>query len=222
MTPNSILLISIHADPTQSSGVFDGGGTHAYLRELSTGLARHGVSCHIVTRRQSPELPTEVRVSPLTTLHRINVGHAGPMDKLLLNGFHEQIVREIEGVWQNISRKPQLIHSVYWNSGRAAVTLSHIHDVPFVHTVISNGKSRRMHGASRNADERERIEKEVFDGAVFIFSVSQCEKKDLVKLYGVNPEKIVVVGRQVDRSYLLPAHDIRGNPRTHWGNPEIY
>lgn len=218
MIPNPILLISLHADPTQPSGVFDGGGTHAYLRELTAGLARRGITCHIVTRRQSPELTAEIRVSPLTTLNRIDIGHAGPMDKRLLNNFHDQTVRELESFWERLHHAPQLIHSVYWNSGRAAMALSHIHSVPFVHTIISNGRGRLIRGADENADEREKVEEEVFRSSSFIFSISNSEKDEILKFYGVNPDKIFIVGRQVDQSYLVPAHDERGHPRLYWDN----
>lgn len=211
-----ILLISLHADPSQPSGTQEGGGTHAYLRELTVGLASRGHACHVVTRRSSPELPSLMKVSPLTTLHRVDIGVQGPMDKRLLDGLHQEIFARLSEVWAQLPCRPRLIHSVYWNSGRVAMELSITHAVPFVHTVISNGKGRLARGASGNSPNREAVEAKVFQGAARIFAISQDEKGDLVSLYGVDPKKIVVIGRPVDTAYLSPAQDELGHPRGHW------
>lgn len=216
MMPDPLLLICLHADPTMPSGVSDGGGTHAYLRELTAGLAMRGVTCHLVTRRQSPDLPHEVRVSPLTMLHRLDIGPDGRLDKRLLNTFNDQTVAGLDALWGRLPLPPRILHSVYWNSGRAAMALSEIRGVPFVHTVISNGRGRSQRGATGNAENREEIEEVVFKKAAKIFSISQEEKADLVTLYGLDPQKILVVGRPVDSAYVSPAQDALGHARRHW------
>lgn len=217
MTSDPLLLICLHADPTQPSGIKEGGGTHAYLRELTTTLAMHGHGCHVVTRRQSPELPAKMRISPLSTLYRIDLGPPGELDKRLLNDLHEQTVAEIERVIEQMPVRPKLIHSVYWNSGRAAMTLSQRYGIPFVHTVISNGRGRRLRGAVGNAQDREAVESTIFQAAACIFSISESEKQDLIQLYGIDPGKIVLVGRPVEDTFLFPAQNELGVPRRHWG-----
>nr|VFJ87811.1 MAG: Glycosyl transferase 4-like domain-containing protein [Candidatus Kentron sp. LFY] len=213
-----LLLISLHADPTQPSGALEGGGTHAYLRELATGLAMRGQSCHIATRRQSSDLSPEVRVSPLTTLHRISIGPPGALDKRLLNEFHHQTIAELERLIMRLPVQPRLLHSVYWNSGRAAMTLSQSLGLPFVHTVISNGRGRRLRGASGNARDREQVENQVFNSAICLFCISEAEKRDLIELYGVDSGKIRVIGRPVEPVFLSPAHNELGHPRRHWNS----
>lgn len=217
MNTAPILLICLHADPTQPSGTWEGGGTHAYLRELTVGLAARGHFCHVVTRRRFPDQASLVKVSPLTTLHRIDIGKQGPMDKRLLDSLHQETYARLNDVWLNLPSPPRLIHSVYWNSGRVAMDLSAAHAVPFVHTVISNGKGRLARGANGNSRNREAVEESVFRAAARIFSISEDEKQDLVALYGVDPGKIVVIGRPVDTAYLSPAQDELGQPRSHWG-----
>jgi len=216
MNKAPILLICLHADPTQPSGILEGGGTHAYLRELTVGLAARGHACHVVTRRRSPDLASLVKVSPLTTLQRIDIGEPGPMDKRLLDGLHLETFARLNDLWGHFPCPPRLIHSVYWNSGRVAMELSATHAIPFVHTVISNGKGRLARGATGNSQNREAVEERVFRAAARIFSISQDEKQDLVALYGVDPGKIVVIGRPVDAAYLSPAQDEMGNPRDPW------
>ena len=157
-----------------------------------------------------------MRVSPLTTLHRIDIGPQGPLDKRLLNAFHGQTLVELNALWERLPTPPRLIHSVYWNSGRAAMELSLARDVPFVHTVISNGRGRKARGATGNATGREAVEERVFQAAACIFSISQDEKRDLIDLYGVDERNIVVIGRPVDSAFLSPAQDELGRPRGHW------
>lgn len=216
MNTAPVLLICLHADPTQASGTWEGGGTHAYLRELTVGLAGRGHVCHVVTRRRSPDLGSLVKVSPLTTLHRIDIGEQGPMDKRFLDDLHQETFARLNDVWAHLPCRPRLIHSVYWNSGRVAMELSAAYAIPFVHTVISNGKGRLARGATGNSRNREAVEERVFHSASRIFSITQDEKQDLVALYGVDPEKIVVIGRPVDTAYLSPAQDELGHPRGHW------
>lgn len=216
MSHAPVILICLHADPTQPSGVGDGGGTHAYLRELATGLAARGRCCHLVTRRQAPGMDKQLAVSPLTTLHRIDLGPDGFLDKRHLNESHDQSVAAIDAVIHACEPFPALLHSVYWNSGRAAMDLARRHGIPFVHTVISNGIGRRERGAEGTAEGREAIERQVFHAAARIFSISQAERRDLVRFYGVDPAKIQVVGRPVDAWFMDPAQDETGQPRGHW------
>lgn len=214
MTVGEIVIISLHADPSVPSGVREGGGTHAYLRELAAGLAMRGRRCSIVTRRMSPTLEGCVSISPLTTLYRIDIGPPGPLDKRKLNSFHDQTVNSIREIVAASEHRPIVLHSVYWNSGRAALDLSTETGIPFVHTVISNGIGRRLRGATGQASNREEVEFKVFHGAYRIFSISLSEKHDLINLYHVPENKIVVVGRPVDRCYHHPAHDETGEPRS--------
>ena len=212
MSHGEVLIISLHADPSVPSGVGEGGGTHAYLREITAGLAMLGRTCRLVTRRISPALEDRVSISPLATLFRIDIGPPGQLDKKYLNDFFEPTLAIIRNIIKGTERKPSVIHSVYWNSGRVALELSHETGIPFVHTVISNGTGRRLRGARGQESIREVIERKIFHGAHRIFSISASEKEDLVNLYSVPEEKIVVIGRPVDPCYQHAAHDETGRP----------
>jgi len=208
-----VLLISLHADPLSASGVGEGGGTHAYLRELIKELALAGRPCGLITRRADTALdPTQI-LSRRAYLFRIDIGPPGSLDKRRLNEFHDEAVRETRRALTLLPIRPGILHSVYWNSGRVALDLSREMEIPFVHTVISNGARRRLEGAHDQPPEREDIEREVFSQASAIFAVSGEEKDDLVEHYGVDASKIRVVGRPVDISFLEPAHDECGRPR---------
>ena len=178
-----------------------------------TECALGGRTCTVITRRTNPEYKHEDVINSKTRLYRLDIGPKGPMDKRRLNEFHDHSLREAKRIINEYYVRPHLLHSVYWNSGRLALDLSLDMQLPYVHTVISNGIRRQLEGAHDQPAEREHIERKVFSNAWAIFSISQEEKIDLVKHYDVDPAKIHLVGRPVQSCFLQPAHDESGQPR---------
>src|ERR1700677_2025647 len=74
-----LALLSLHTSPLAQPGTGDGGGMNVYVRELTTALARSGVSCDVFTRAWSPDLPPIVRVEPGLRVHHVP---AGPLSVL--------------------------------------------------------------------------------------------------------------------------------------------
>lgn len=208
-----VLLLSLHADPFSPSGVGEGGGTHAYLRELMREFALANRHCILITRRANRKSEREEYLGRTIRLFRIDTGPPGPLDKRRLNEFHHESLSRSIRIVNGLPSQPNVIHSVYWNSGRLAFDLSKELQIPYVHTVISNGVRRRLEGAYDQPPERESIEQKVFSGAWAIFSISSEERDDLMEHYGIDGAKIRVVGRPVADSFLNPAHDECGLPR---------
>lgn len=213
MKIKTLAIISLHADPTIPSGVGEGGGTHLYLRELITGLASKGRKCILFTRRTSLSLPEHEVISRFAHIYRINIGPVGYLRKECLDDYHENSVKIILDIIKGFRKQIFLVHSVYWNSGKVALDISKELNILYVHTVISNGIRKRLEGSSSLAKSRIEVEKEVYNKAFRIFSISRSEKKDLVELYGVDPKSIVVVGRPVNIAFRELQHDELGNPR---------
>lgn len=207
-----IPIISLHADPAMPSGADNAGGTHAYLRELLFQLPLRGRQCLVITRWSSPDLPERQPISDFARIERVAIGDVAPIDKKRLDGLHPISLAAVRNAVTNCGQEIRMIHSVYWNSGRVAMDLSRELGVPFVHTVISNGRRRLLAGAEPNADHRLDVEAVVFEAASRIISVSAAERDDLISLYGIDRRKIVVVGRPVDAAFRRPAHDELGRP----------
>jgi D-inositol-3-phosphate glycosyltransferase len=205
-------MVSLHADPATAAGAAGGGGTHSYLRELLTALPRRGRSITVITRRTSVSLPARQILSRSAEILRVQIGSLAPVDKRLLDGMHALSVDAVRAAITSSGESVRLLHSVYWNSGRVALDLSREFGIPFVHTVISNGRRRSSVGTEANDSRREEVEQQVFDGALWIFCICPAERDDLVELYGVDTAKIIVVGRPVSVDFLVPAHDELGNP----------
>lgn len=206
-----IVLICLHADPVSPPGVRDAGGTHRYLRELSFFLTRAAIPHLLLTRWANESLPEEARMSSYGRLIRMNIGGKKPMDKQQLDAHHTISVRCIEEVLTHFGT-PKLLHSIYWNSGRAAADISSRLQIPFVHTVISNGWRRIVAGYYDQPPQRLEIERHVFCAAARVFCICSQERNDLITSYGVNPECISIVGRPVAPTFIMPCRNGYGEP----------
>lgn len=216
MRSGRLTLISLHADPATPPGTGEGGGTHSYVRELMLGLPRRSWGLTVLTRWADPRLAERERLSPKVKIIRLRIGEVAPMDKRRLNDLHPTSLAEARSA---LAAEPatDLLHSVYWNSGRVATDLSEELGVPFVHTVISNGWRRWQHGARDQPSERLEVERRVFASAFAVFCVSRQERSDLVEHYAVDPSKVIVVGRPVAHGFRHPCRDELGHPsRPDW------
>lgn len=208
-----LLIISLHADPAMPPGVSEWGGTHTYMRELLTELCNETYDITLITRKAYQQQNDIEIISVSCRIIRLFLGDFGIFDKRSLFQLHELTVKQTLDILKENNIKPDIIHSVYWNSGHLAMVLSKLWDIPYVHSVISNGHGRNQHGATGTAPERIRIEEKVFHNASFILCVAESEKAEICKYYNINSDKIVVAGQYVHPSFIFPAHDSYGNPR---------
>ena len=217
----NLLIISLHADPSMPPGVGEWGGTHTYMRELLTELRNANYNIILLTRKVYQENRDIEIISPSCRILRLTLGKFGSFDKRDLYDLHEETVRQALEKLQAVDFLPDIIHSVYWNSGHLAIKISELWHIPYVHSVISNGRGRNEHGAVGTAPHRIEIEEMVFANAAFILCVAESEKKEICNYYNINPDKIVVAGQYVHPSFIYAAHDIYGNPRKSGINYEI-
>jgi len=210
---NYILVITIHADPAMPPGYGEWGGTHTYMRELLDDLDNNGVDCVLVTRRVFQELPAIEQYHPHCKIYRLENGPIAPIDKTLLQNYHNENFEAISKIIEEQGSLPVAIHSVYWNSGRLGMVLAKTYHVPFVHSVISNARGRTMRGAIEPVPARADYEQSIYDAADWILCVSEDEKNDLIQFYHINAEKLIVAGQYIHSSFISPARNENGFPR---------
>ena len=208
-----VLILSIHADPAMPPGYSEWGGTHTYMRELLDSLNDHGIECVLITRRSMEELPAIEQYQPRCMIYRLQNGSVAPMDKTRLREYHNENVLAIRKIVEELGEYPMVIHSVYWNSGRIGMELAAKYNVPLVHSVISNSRGRQARGAKEPVPDRATFEQEIYDYSKWILCVSNDEKDDLIRLYNISPEKIIVAGQYIHPSFIVPSHDNNGFPR---------
>ncbi len=208
-----VLLITLHADPALPPGYNEWGGTHAYMKELLDGYQEQGYSCILITRKSLRYLPNLEQYNDTCVIYRILAGQPEPMDKTKLKEYHDENVAQIKNIISAQESLPRIIHSVYWNSGRVAITLSQQIQIPFVHSVISNAKGRVARGAFEPVAERAAFEQEIFDKAKWLICVSEDEQSDLMRYYHIPKRKIIVAGQFIHPAFISPAHDYNNFPR---------
>src|SRR3954452_15128970 len=64
MSLRRLAVLSVHTSPLAQPGSGDGGGMNVYVRALASALARAGVECDVLTRRDHPGQPSVVEVEP--------------------------------------------------------------------------------------------------------------------------------------------------------------
>lgn len=207
-----VVLICLHADPVTPPGTADGGGTHSYIREVLSLLLEKKINHLFLTRWADPSLLDNQKISDYGYIRRLKIGPAGPMHKSCLNNYHKITVAKVKSELKEFG-KPNLLHSIYWNSGRAAMDISQELRIPFVHTVISNGWRRKREGYLNHTPERINIEKEVYKSAAKVLCICSQEAEDLVTAYNVPRKNISIVGRPVSAIFQAPARDGYGRPR---------
>ena len=208
-----VLVISIHADPAMAPGYEEWGGTHIYMKELIDGFAVRKINCVMFTRKSFPLKDIE-NYNEYCTVIRLHNGEAEPIDKTILWHYHEENLTQIQA-FINENGKPEIIHSVYWNSGRLAMALGEKNNIPFVHSVISNSKGRVFRGAVETVQMRSEYEQQIYEKAKWIICVSDDERNDIMQFYNIPQEKIMVAGQYVNEAFLLPSHDVNGFPCLH-------
>lgn len=209
----NLLIISLHADPSMPPGVGEWGGTHTYMRELLTELYDSDYNVILITRKVYVTQETVEQVSPFCRILRLSLGNFEAFDKRDLYGLHEITFLQITKKLEELKFVPDIIHSVYWNSGHVAMRLSSLWHVPYVHSIISNGKGRDKHGATGTAPHRIEIETQVFTHASLILCVAESEKKEVCDYYSIPPSKVVVAGQYIHPAFIAASHDSFGSPR---------
>ena len=213
MSMSYILILTIHADPAMPPGYDEWGGTHTYMKELLDSFDSLHIKCVLVTRRSMKELPEVEQYNQYCTIYRLKNGEAAPIDKTKLYTYHQENLRNIQQIIQDIGSLPKVIHSVYWNSGRLGVELSKIYNIPLVHSVISNSYGRQSRGACEPIPKRAEYEQLIYEYAQWILCVSEDEKNDLIKYYNISSKKIIVAGQYIHPSFIIPSRDKNGFPR---------
>ena len=210
---NLIVIIDLHCDATMPSGAQEFGGGNTYARNLVLGLLKEDCAFLYITRKKYFFLETKVLLSSQATLYRLDLGDFGADDKDKLQEYYEQALTQIAKI---LAQYPQeqyslVFHSCYWQSGYLAQVFAERYHTYYVHTVLSNGKSKAAQGAVYDlVESRIHTEESVFQGAKYVICSSESERQDLIRLYGLSSDKLIVTGRWVDLRYRHPLYKENG------------
>lgn len=199
-----IAQLSLHTSPLAPLGGRETGGMNVYVLELSRELADMGHTVDIFTRRDG-DLPRIERVAPNLRLVRIDAGPAEPLEKESLYRFLPQFVRSMHAFFEEQGHAYDVLHSHYWQSGRAGVLLARELGIPHVTMFHTLGEVKnRARISEEEPTLRIRHERTIARRADAIITASAHERGLLSRYYGANEAHMFTVPCGVDLELFQP------------------
>jgi D-inositol-3-phosphate glycosyltransferase len=174
-----------------------------YVRALASALARAGVECDVLVRRERVDVPSVVDVEPGFRVVQLDAGPAAPVSKHDLIDLVEPMVDA------TIRRAAQdgaydLFHAHYWVSGAVGHRLKHELDRPLAATFHTLARVKADAGIDDDPALRSRIEHEIVACADLMLASTVAEQDQLALLYGADVGRIEVVPPGVDHEIFHP------------------
>ena len=209
----------VHTSPLDQPGIGDAGGMNIYVVENAARMAAMGVSVDIFTRRQHPELPEIVEISPGVRVRHLNIGSA-TATKEELPALIPALSDAFSLVLEN--EKYDVLHSHYWISGKVAMPAAKKFGIPLAHTMHTMARVKNMNLAEGERPEpmiRVQGETQVVAAADALIANTDAEAASLVSLYEACPDAVSVVSPGVDL-YTFTAGNGRKAAREAVGLPQ--
>ncbi|MFI5781726.1 D-inositol-3-phosphate glycosyltransferase [Nocardia sp. NPDC051570] len=197
LRPNRIAVLSVHTSPLAQPGTGDAGGMNVYVLQTAIQLARRGVEVEIFTRATSSHDEPVVEAAPGVLVRHVVAGPFEGLDKhdlpTQLCPFAGEVLR------QEARHQPghyDLIHSHYWLSGQVGWLARDRWRVPLVHTAHTLAAVKNAYLAEGDVPEpaaREIGEKQIIAESDRLVANTAEEARQLVELYGAEPDHIDVV-----------------------------
>ncbi len=207
-----ILMISDHADPLAQIGTKETGGQNIYVMNIASLLAKLGMTVDVYTRWDRATKQEVVEVQPGFRVIRVK---AGPKSYMPRDEFLSVTDEFIHRIKQRIGREKleyDVIVSHYWYSGVIGLSLAQAYGLPQTHIYHSIGQMRfatLKKFEPQDADYlfykmRDDWERRIAQESTSIISTSPFERDDIVRLFEVSPEKIMVIPVGVDTTLFRP------------------
>ena len=206
----------MHTSPLAQPGTGDGGGMNVYVRELSSALARAGVSCDVYTRAVTADQAAVVHVEPGLRVHHVPAGPLAPVAKELLPALVDDYIDAVLDRLRD-GFPPDAIHANYWLSGVAGHHIKHELDLPLVSTFHTLDRVKAEVDEAES-ELRAEAEARTMDCSDALLASCTEEANQLVRLYDADPERIEIVPPGVDHAFFAPGN--RRQARRALGLPE--
>jgi D-inositol-3-phosphate glycosyltransferase len=206
--PRRVAVLSVHTSPLEQPGTGDAGGMNVYITQTATRMARRGIAVEVFTRATASGLPPVAELAPGVLVRHV---HAGPFEGLARDELPAQLCAFTAGVLRAEARHEpgyyDLVHSHYWLSGQVGWLTRERWGVPLVHTAHTLARVKNAALADGDTPEprtREIGEQQVVDEADRLVANTAIEARQLVALYGADPDKVRSVEPGVDLELFRP------------------
>lgn len=193
-------VISLHTSPLTQAGSGDSGGMNVYIREFVSSLTQAGVECDVFVRRWSEELESIVEVEPGFRVIHVPAGPVDlPKEELpaVVDAFTDWMLTWLQ------ENPVDVLHANYWLSGVVGHQLKHPLDLPLVTTFHTLARVKAETGDDEPGARIEAETRVVACSDVLVANAEE-ERRQLVDLYGADPERIEIVAPGVDRALFSP------------------
>ncbi|PXX65044.1 D-inositol-3-phosphate glycosyltransferase [Nocardia tenerifensis] len=208
LRPNRVAVLSVHTSPLAQPGTGDAGGMNVYVLQTALQLARRGTEVEIFTRATASNLPPVQEAAPGVLVRNVVAGPFEGLDKhdlpTQLCPFTAEVLRQEA---RHLPGYYDLVHSHYWLSGQVGWLARDRWRVPLVHTAHTLAAVKNAALAEGDCPEpltREIGEKQVIGEADRLVANTEDEARQLVELYGAEPERIDVVPPGADLARYRP------------------
>ncbi len=209
LRPRRVAVLSVHTSPLEQPGTGDAGGMNVYVVETSKRLAVLGVEVEIFTRATGSDLPPVVELAPGVTVRHLI---AGPFEGLSKEDLPAQLCALTSGVLRaEAVHEPgwyDVVHSHYWLSGQVGWLATERWGTPLVHTAHTLARVKNLALAEGDTPEPLRRvvgEQQVVAASDRLVANTADEARQLVDLYGAQPDRVVTVAPGVDLEHFCPS-----------------
>ncbi len=202
-----VAYLSMHTSPLLQPGVGDAGGMNVYVHELSETMAARGVAVDVFTRRDRPDLPEVVEVSPGYRVHHVEAGPVSAVPTSKLPIFVREYAVGVLKYYANAGEHPDMVHSHYWLSGWAGLIVKRELGVPLANSFHTLGRVKdltRRDGEPPETLLRIAAEHEVIEGSDCLVSSTPLEAEDLLAHYGADPARLCMSPPGINHDVFSP------------------
>ena len=199
-----VAMLSMHGCPVSRLGGKDTGGMNVYVLQIARELGARGHSVDVYTRTHDPDDPQVVHLGDNARVIHLS---AGPFDeaKESLHGYIPEYLQRLEEFRAAEGLTYDVVHSHYWLSGQAALSLAESWGVPHITTFHTLARKKLQARAGELESElRVRTESRVIESASAVVVSTDQEKDDLSRLYGVSPRAVRTIPAGVDLDLFRP------------------
>ncbi len=204
----NIAMISYHTCPLAALGGKDTGGMNVYVRELTRHLGELGVHVDVFTRSEDEHVPHVLHdLGYGNRVVHVTAGPQEPLPKPVLASFIPEFAAGIRQFSAEKNIHYDLIHSHYWMSGVAAISLKaewHVPILQMFHTLGLMKNRIARSPAEMEGEYRVNGEKQVMRAADRIIAATPAEESQLGFLYRLDGRKISIIPPGVDTSRFYP------------------
>jgi D-inositol-3-phosphate glycosyltransferase len=216
-----VALISEHASPLAWLGGTDGGGQNVYVGQVAKYLAARGHQVDVFTRRDSADLPEEMRFDDGVRLIHVPAGPPTAVRKEQLLQYMDEFSQFV-GEFCNREAGYDIVHANFFMSALVASDLKRSHGIPYVVTFHALGRVRRLHQGAADEFPEERIEIEDAVVAEADRIIAECpqDMADLIELYGAERRRLALIPCGFDPDEFWPLDRAAARRQLGWHSRE--